>query len=117
MRAKCARARKKLLGRITRNDKNRSLHAVTTETKFASGKALPPDLMDGFVSLSFEGREYMCMAQWDAFLTAKFGDYMTPPPESERTWTHHPIVLDFDHDYEERMTVRNAQRPTDAESD
>ena len=34
-------------------------------------------------------------------MKAKFGDYMTLPPELERTWKHHPIVLDFEHDLEE----------------
>ena len=51
--------------------------------------------------LPFEDNEYMCFKNWDGFLKAKFGDYMTLPPESERTWTHHPIVIDFEHNYEE----------------
>ncbi len=104
-------ARKRLLGRITKNDADRSLHVITTETKYAAGKALPADMMDEYVMLPFEGRDYMCTARWDEFLTTKFGDYMTPPPVSERTWTHHPIILDFEHDYEELMALKGNEDP------
>lgn len=95
--------RKKLIDRISKNDSHRSYHVITTETKFASDTPLPADLLDSFVSLPFEGKEYMCFSNWDAFLTAKFGDYMTPPPESARVWAHHPVIIDFENDYVEHM--------------
>ncbi len=94
-------ARKKLLDRITKNDADRSLHVIMTETTRAAGTTLPTDMLDGYTFLPFEGGEYMCFSRWEAFLTAKYGDYMALPPESERTWRHHPILLDFEHDYGE----------------
>ena len=95
------RIRKKLLSRITKYDDDRSLPMVTTETKAAVGRILPSDLMDEFIRLPFEGGEFMSTARWDVFMRIKYGDYMKLPPESERVWSHHPIILDFEHDYEE----------------
>ena len=33
----------------------------------------------------------------------KYGDYMKLPPESERKWNHHPLIMDFEHNYEELL--------------
>ena len=41
----------------------------------------------------------MCFAGWDDHLRRKFGNYMQLPPEEERTWRHHPIVIDFEQNY------------------
>ena len=49
----------------------------------------------------FEKKEYMCVADPDAFLRSDYGNYMQLPPEEERTWKHHPIIIDFEHNYEE----------------
>ena len=43
----------------------------------------------------------MCSAVWDEYLSAKYGDYMKLPPESERVWRHHPLIIDFNRNYEE----------------
>jgi hypothetical protein len=40
-------------------------------------------------------------------------DYMTLPPESERTWKHHPILIDFEHDYEELEALKKQSPPED----
>ena len=103
------RLRGRLLRYITKRDQDRSLHMVMTETKAAAGRILPADLMDDFVTLSFEGQGFMCTAQWKPFLEIKYDDYMRLPPESERKWGHPPIVLSFTHDYEE------LQRKTDSD--
>ena len=39
--------------------------------------------------------------QTDATLRVEYGDYMQPPPEEDRVWKHHPILIDFEHNYEE----------------
>lgn len=36
------------------------------------------------VMLEFEGKEYPAPKEWHALLTSMYGDYMTPPRESER---------------------------------
>lgn len=61
----------------------------------------PADLFDHMKTIFFEKKEYMCVADPDAFLRADYGNYMQLPPEEERAWRHHPIVIDFEHNYEE----------------
>ena len=61
----------------------------------------PPDIADEYVDLEFEGQQFMCFKKWDEFLSAMFGDYMKFPPEAERTWAHPPIIIDFEHNYED----------------
>lgn len=56
----------------------------------ASGTQMPfsRDAIEKTVDVEFEGRVYKMMAGYDEFLTAIFGDYMTPPPEEKRH-AHH----------------------------
>lgn len=61
----------------------------------------PERLFDAMGTIRFCGKNYMCAEDWDAFLRADYGDYMQLPPESERVWTHHPLIIDFTHNYEE----------------
>ena len=51
--------------------------------------------------IDFCQKSYLCVADPDAFLRADYGDYMQLPPEEERVWKHHPIIIDFEHNYEE----------------
>ena len=55
-----------------------------------------------FIDIEFEGRMFKCVKKCDEYLKIKFNDYMRFPPVNERTWKHHPIILDFDRNYEER---------------
>lgn len=54
-----------------------------------------------FTELPFEGELFPVPADYDAVLTAQFGDYMTPPPEDKRENRHQIQELDFG-DYSER---------------
>lgn len=38
--------------------------------------------------MPFEDTEFYCMTGYDDYLTLQYGDYMTPPPESERVPMH-----------------------------
>lgn len=93
--------RQKLLKNITRYNEDTSLEMVCIETVGSLGTTYAPDLTDHFVWLPFQDGEFMCFAGWDEHLKRKFGDYMQLPPESERAWKHHPIIIDFEHNYEE----------------
>lgn len=93
--------RERFLTEVKRYDEELELPRVTTETVGALRRPLPADIADHFVSLPFEDGKFMCFSDWEVYLKARFGDYMQLPPESERTWTHHPIILDFERDYEE----------------
>ena len=70
-------------------------------TFFDSRKYLAADLFDHMEQLEFAGKQYMAMAKWDEFLRDYYGDYMQLPPPEERVWKHHPIIIDFEHNYEE----------------
>ena len=70
---------------------------------------LPSNLTDSFEERLFEKKMYPVFKEWDAYLRLKFGDYMTMPPESERIWQHHPIVLDFEHELKELRTCNQSK--------
>lgn len=45
-----------------------------------------------YVSLQFEGRQYMAIAAYDAYLTKHYGDYMKLPPK-EKQVSEHPYLV------------------------
>lgn len=92
--------RKKLGKQITRYQ-GTGLQRVTTETFDALFNTLDPELMDKFVMMPYEGNQFPCIEKAKDYLMRVYSDYMTLPPESERTWKHHPIILDFEHNLEE----------------
>lgn len=61
----------------------------------------PPILFDNLKTISFENKHYCCFADPDAALRVQYGDYMQLPPEEDRVWKHHPILIDFERNYEE----------------
>lgn len=91
----------KLLGKITENNDNHSLNTAAIETVESMKTEFPSDMLDSYTYLKFEDGEFMCFEKWDEHLRCKFGDYMEMPPESQRVWKHHPVVLDFERNYEE----------------
>ena len=93
--------RQKMLRKITRYNNRKELETVGIETMGSIRKPFAPDMLDEYVYLTFEDGEFMCFAGWEDHLRRKFGDYMQLPPEEDRAWRHHPIVLDFTHSYEE----------------
>ena len=50
----------------------------------------------------FEDRKYLIPTMYDEILTEFYGDYMTPPDESNRTG-HGEIILSFNKNYEDIM--------------
>ena len=93
--------RKKLLRRITQYHDQHQLNTAAIETLASLRIRYPSDMLDSYVEMPFEGQNFMCFADWDEHLRCKFGDYMRLPPESERVWKHHPLIIDFEHNYEE----------------
>ena len=83
-------------------DKHSNWHTVAVERTQSFKQILPVDMLDAYIHLEFEGKEYECFKNWGGYLTCKFGDYMKLPPESERVWNHHHLVIDFEHNCEER---------------
>lgn len=48
----------------------------------------PSNYFDRVVDLEFEGDRFMAISKYDEYLKLLYGDYMTPPPESERVPKH-----------------------------
>ncbi len=61
----------------------------------------PSDLFDHFTELDFNGKKYHSVRDFESFLSIRYGDYMQLPPEEERVWKHHPILISFDHNIED----------------
>ena len=77
------------------------LPIVAIETINTIKEIYPNNLLDEYIYLPFEGKEYPCIAKWDEYLNLEYGDYMKYPPEEERTWKHNGLIIDFDHNYGE----------------
>ena len=74
---------------------------VFPSTIGSSRKYYQADLFDHMTEIEFNGKMYSCVGDIDSTLRVEYGDYMQLPPESERVWKHHPIVIDFERNYEE----------------
>lgn len=64
-------------------------------------KIFPSDLFNSLTMLTFNGKKYCVTQKFDVFLKESYGDYMKFPPKEERRWMHHPIIVDFERNYEE----------------
>ena len=51
------------------------------------------------VYLEFEKRKVSVPKDWNAMLTAVYGDYMTLPPKGERIFHHDTVIVDLDNTY------------------
>lgn len=96
-----AQIRINTLKKITRYNDRHDLEIVAIETMSSLQKPFASTMLDSYIDLPFEDGNFMCFADWDDHLRRKFGDYMLLPPESERTWKHHPIIIDFEHNLDE----------------
>ncbi len=61
----------------------------------------PADLFENMQEIEFRGRLYNAVRDTEKYLSIAYGDFMKLPPESERVWKHHPIILDFSRNYDE----------------
>ncbi len=95
------KVRQNTLKKITKYNDQHDLETVAIETMASLRKPFAPDMLDEYVDLPFEDGEFMCFAGWDNHLRRKFGDYMQFPSEEERAWRHHPIIIDFERNYDE----------------
>ena len=61
----------------------------------------PSNIFSEIVLTDFENEEFYIFKQVDLHLKIVYGNYMQLPPEEDRVWKHHPIMIDFAHNYEE----------------
>ena len=78
-----------------------SLQYVFPNTIGCSRRYYPANLFENMKTIAFNGKQYMCVADADTVLRIEYGDDMQLPPVEERVWKHHPILIDFKHNYEE----------------
>ncbi len=97
------RRRRWHFNRIVRYNRDHDLPLVCIERTQTLGQQLPSGLMDKYVDLPFEDMSAMCIKDWDTYLRVKFNDYMKLPPKEERSWGHHPLVLDFNKNLDEMI--------------
>ena len=86
---------------IRRWDQSCSADYVFPNTIECSRRYYPSNLFENMKTIEFNGKRYMCVADPDSILRIEYGDYMQLPPEEDRVWKHHPILIDFEHNYEE----------------
>ena len=63
------------------------------------------------VPVEFEGHLFDAPADWDAYLTRVYGDYMQLPPEDKRQTRHNLLAVDCDRDYSEYRALPDSAFP------
>lgn len=67
----------------------------------------PKDMMENIIMIDFENHQFCCSDKFEDVLVSTYGDYMQLPPKEERVWKHHPILIDFEHNYDELREIDN----------
>lgn len=62
--------------------------ASAMDDKMIARNTLDFDFFDDLVEVDFEGRKFLATGHADAYLSQRYGDYMTPPPEDQRVPYH-----------------------------
>ena len=86
---------------------NHSFDLVAANTIQSCRHFYQPDIFERLTILPFEGKEYSAFQDYDEILRTEYGDYLKLPPEAERVWAHHPILIDFEHNYEDLQEEDN----------
>ena len=67
------------------------------------GNIHPKEWYSEPIYLEFENITVPVPKEYDKVLKKTYGNYMELPPVEERVWKHHPIIIDFEHNYEELL--------------
>lgn len=95
------RYREHLISKLTCYNDDTRLKTVGIETVKSLRVQYPSDMFDRYTKIKFEDSEFMCMDNWNSCLQYMYGDYMELPAEEDRVQKHQPIIVDFEHNYEE----------------
>lgn len=93
--------RKNFENKMTELYQHKDLPIVFIERTATIKQVYPNSLLEEYIDLPYEGKNYRCILMWDEYLKLKYGNYMELPPEKERTWQHNQLIIDFDHNYGE----------------
>lgn len=61
----------------------------------------PSNMFNDIIDVSFCGKKYNSISIYDQYLSTMYKKYMQLPPEADRVWKHHPLLIDFEHNYED----------------
>ena len=73
---------------LTRYGFDSSAYAGAITGIYGIREQMAADTFRHYITLPFEGRKYMAIADYDAYLTRHYGDYMQLPPEDKRKSDH-----------------------------
>lgn len=76
------------------NDKNLKYFSISSFVSMH--KYYPANIFDNITKVKYEDIYVSAFGDYDTILKEFYGDYMKLPPESEQTWSHHPILIDFE---------------------
>lgn len=99
--SKRTKTRRKLLSKITMHNGTLEYETVSIETMRTINSPFSSKMLDSYTQCIFEGESFMCFSDWNGYLRIEFGNYMVLPPKEERIWRHHPLIIDFERNYEE----------------
>lgn len=92
---------KKYLSKICKYNYDKKLKYVDVSVTNTMNMYYDNDIFDNMQKIKFENLNVTVMNKYKDFLKIRYGDYMKLPPESEQTWYHHPVLIDFEHNYED----------------
>ena len=87
-----------LILRWNKYEKNEYFSYCTIKNCF---KYYPSDTFSKLIKKNFSGKKYSVSYQFDTILKTEYADYMKLPPKSKRILKHHPILINFEKNYEE----------------
>ncbi|WP_400162321.1 phosphorylcholine transferase LicD [Brevibacillus sp. TJ4] len=78
-------ARNKLAKLCNKNDQSILVRHMCSPHPKKHSYGFPRKLFDSLSEYEFEGYKFLAFTDYDWYLTSIYGDYMTPPPEKDRT--------------------------------
>lgn len=82
------------------SDHSAYLHSFFGSASAFSKNVYPRELFERSINAVFEGSEYPIPEKYDELLRIIYGDYMTLPPEEERVYKQHAVLVDLNRSYE-----------------
>lgn len=105
-----------LMRRLARQDGKADTAMVHTFFGAASRyekNIFPRRWFEQTVELPFEGLSVPVAAEYDAMLTAIYGDYRTEPPEEEKRCKVHGVIVDPERSYEQYLDRQKQMKVTE----
>jgi lipopolysaccharide cholinephosphotransferase len=73
---------------LTQYPFEKSVYAGAITGRYAEKEHMPAEVFKTYVEVSFEGKNYKAIADYDAYLKKHYGDYMKLPPKEKQVSNH-----------------------------